>query len=334
MPVPAPSSLPSRIDVGGLPPLTPWRVLTSWTPHPSTTVVLLAVLGLYLVGVRRLRRRGDRWMTRRVAAAIAGLAVIGIATTSVTQIYAATVFSVSAVQHMLLQMIAPTLLALATPITLALRTLPRPARRILLAVVHSRPARVIGHPAIAFAIFAINLFVFYYTPLFEATLRHPWLDTLTHAHFVAVGFLYYWSVLGIDPVPHRPPFVFRFFLVVGMAPLHVLLGLPIMLSHRLFAGDYFLGLGRTPAEILSDVHTGGALLWAFGDVTAIVLIVGFVSAWSRSDDRDARRLDRALDRIHGTAPTITPWWLEPPPGEAQPASTPYHRPVRGPSGEI
>lgn len=304
-----------------LPPFTGWEALTSWTLRPVAVIVLLALLALYLLGVRRLRRRGDPWATRRVAAWVTGLAIIAFAETSAAQVYSATLFSAGVVQHMTLQMVAPAFLVLAAPVTLALRALPRRPRRVLLAVVHSPPVRAISHPAVAFALSAISLFVFYYTPVLDLTLHHPWLDALSHVHFVAVGFLFYWAILGIDPVPHRPPFPFRFLLVVGMAPMHVLVGLPIMLTDRMYAEDYFLTLGRnTPAEIITDLNTGGALLWAFGDVSAIVLIVGFVTAWSRSDDRDARRLDRALDRIHGSGPTMTPWWLEAPVGDERESS--------------
>lgn len=313
------------------PPFTAWQALTSWTLNADAIVVLLALLGLYLVGVHRLRRRGVPWATQRVVSWAAGLATIAVAETSAAQVYSAALFSAGAVQHMVLQMVAPAFLVLAAPVTLALRTLPRRPRRALLAVVHSPPVRAISHPAAAFALSAISLFVFYYTPILDATLRYPWLDAVSHLHFVAVGFLFYWSILGIDPVPHRPPFAFRFLLVVGMAPMHVLIGLPIMLSDTPYAADYFLALGRnSPDEILTDLNTGGALLWAFGDVSAIVLIVGFVTAWSRSDARDARRLDRALDRIHGSGPTMTPWWLEAPAaGAAEPSRGEPARPASG-----
>lgn len=50
------------------------------------------------------------------------------------------------VQHMILSMVSPVFLALGAPITLALRTLRPPPRRQLLRVLHSRFARVVGHP--------------------------------------------------------------------------------------------------------------------------------------------------------------------------------------------
>jgi putative membrane protein len=54
-------------------------------------------------------------------------------------------------QHLLLGMAGPALLALSAPVTLALRTAPRRARRVLLKVLHSRPAAFLTAPAVAVA---------------------------------------------------------------------------------------------------------------------------------------------------------------------------------------
>ena len=152
--------------------------------------------------------------------------------------------------------------------------------------------------------------MYYYTPVYDASLRSMPLHDFLHWHFVLVGFLFYWSLLGVDPVPHRPPFLFRFMLVVGLAPIHILLGIPIMLMDTLLAGDYYLALDRDwgPSP-LRDQYIGGGILWAFGDVSAAVLIGAFLKRWQRSDEREARRTDRQIDRAYGSGPTMTPWWL-------------------------
>lgn len=295
-----------------LPPLTAESLLSTWSFEPGLIASLVVALGLYLCGVLRLRRRGVAWPIRRVTWWLVGLFVVLVATSSALGTYDDTLFWVHSVQHMLLQMLAPVFLVLAAPMTLALRTLPRRPRRVMLAITHSRPARFVAHPAVAFAIFALTQFLLYYTPLYEATLRQDWLHNFSHVHFVAVGFLFYWALLAIDPVPHRPMFPLKFGLVVGMAPMHVLLGIPIMMSDRLFAGDYYRELGRSwGPNLIADQNIGGAILWAFGDVSSIVLIGAFLAAWSRSDEREARRADRALDRIHGDAATIRAPWLPP-----------------------
>jgi hypothetical protein len=65
--------------------------------------------------------------------------------------------------------------------------------------------------------------------------------------------------------------------------------------------------------LVDDQQLGGALLWALGHVTVLAFILGIIVQWVSSDARAARRADRQLDRIHGNASTIRPWW------EADPA---------------
>lgn len=309
--------VPASMPPADPPPLTGSTMLTSWMFDPAMLVPLALAAGAYLWGVRVLRRRGDAWPTRRIVYWFLGLAVIFIGVSSTLGVYDRALFLIPAIQHMILQMIAPVGLVLGAPTSLALRALPRRGRRILLAVLHTRWARFVTHPAIAFALFAITQFAFYYTALYELSLTNVWVHDIMHWHFVAVGFLFYWALLGIDPSTHRVRFSFKMLLVVGLGPLHILLGIPIMMSKSLFAADFYLALARDwgPAP-LADQHIGGAILWGFGDVSAIALIGAFVVQWFRSDHRTAMRTDRQLDRLHGDAPTIRPWWL------TDPADTP------------
>lgn len=312
MPAPPPAAVLAWMPPADQPPLTIERMLTAWTFDPAMVLPVLVAAGLYLWGVRMLRRRGDAWPVLRTVYWFAGLTLVFLATSSALGVYDRTLFVVPAIQHMLLQMIAPVGLAMGAPITLAMRTVPAVWRRRVLAVVHSRPMRFVGHPAIAFALFAITQFAFYYTPLYEMSLRNVWLHDLSHVHFVLVGFLFFWALLGVDPVPHRPPFFFRFMLVLGLAPMHILLGIPIMLMNELLAEDFYVEVARGwGPTLLDDQAVGGGILWGFGDVSAAALIGAFVLQWYRSDDRDARRTDRALDRRYGAGPTMPPWWLEP-----------------------
>jgi putative membrane protein len=120
----------------GMAPLgvSPW----SWLP----VVPLLVVAAGYLIGVRRLVRRGDRWPPARSGSAAAGLVALAAALLPPVSTHA-DVFTVHVVGHLLLAMLAPLLLALSAPITLVLRIVSVPVRRQVLAVVHSRAGRVL-----------------------------------------------------------------------------------------------------------------------------------------------------------------------------------------------
>lgn len=300
------------------PPLTVSKVFTTWTADPWILVPLLLAASVYLFGVRRLAASGVAWPVSRTILWFVGLGVIAVATSSSVGVYDTVLFSMHSVQHMLLQMIAPAPLGMAAPVTLALRTLPRAPRRVLLTVVHSRVARVVSHPLVAYGLFVISPFVLIYSPLFEATLTNDLLHNLTHVHFVLVGALLYWPLLGVDPLPNPLPFVFRLMLVIGLGPAHIVLGIPIMLSKSLIAPDFFLEVGRVwGTDPLADQKIGGGLLWVFGDIVVIFMLIGLLRQWGHSEDREQRRLDRHLDRLHGAnTPTIPPWWLTDDPREA------------------
>lgn len=294
------------------------RIFTSWTIEPWVLVPLLLAAAGYLLGVRTLTAGGVAWPVSRTVLWFTGLGVIAVATSSSIGVYDTALFSMHSVQHMLLQMIAPAPLGMAAPVTLALRTLPARPRRLLLAVIHSRFFRTVSHPLVAYGLFVVSPFVLIYSPLLTASLTNDVVHNLTHVHFVLVGTLLYWPLLGIDPIPNPLPYVFRFMLVVGLGPAHVVLGIPIMLSSELFAADHYLAVGQAwGTDPLADQRIGGGLLWIFGDIVVMFMLSGMFRQWWLSDEREQRRVDRHLDRVHGVATaTVAPWWLTDDPREA------------------
>ena len=136
--------------------------------HPGSRSVLLVAAGALPL------RRAPAAAARRPLAGRphggvlprAGLGSIAAVTVSGLGAYDTTLLSVHMVQHMVLSMVAPIFLALGAPVTLALRTLPPRPRRVLLAVLHSRVARVLTFPLVAFGLFVANPFVLYFTGLY------------------------------------------------------------------------------------------------------------------------------------------------------------------------
>jgi putative copper resistance protein D len=284
---------------GDLPaPLTPERLLTAWTLAPLPVAGALLLAGIYLIGVRRLRAGGVRWSRLRTASWLGGAGVFLVATQSALATYDTVLISVHMVQHMVLTMVVPVLLALGCPITLALRTLPPRPRGALLAVIHSRLARVLTNPVLAGLVFVANPFVLYFTGLYEATLRSPLLHDLNHAHFVAIGCLWFWPLLGLDPMPRRVPYGLRVLAVFATLPFHAFLGVVIMGSSQVLGGDWYAGLGRdwgpTPLE---DQEMAGGILWATGDLVGVAVLFVLFLQWARSSEREAAREDRRLDRM-------------------------------------
>ena len=282
-----------------LPPLTLGSFLSSWELAWLPVLGVVVVGGLYLYGVRRLRHRGDRWPVGRTICFVGlGLGSFLLVTTSALAVYDTTLFWVHMVQHMVLAMVTPVFLALGAPITLALRTLPTGGRRQLLRVLHSRVARVLTFPVVAGVIFVATPFALYFTGWYEATLRNPLLHELNHVHFVLVGCLWFWPLLSLDPMPNRVPYPMRLIAVFATMPFHAFLGVAIMSSSTLIAADWYLSLDRHwGPDPLADQHLGGGLLWASGDLVALLVLGALFLQWAKASEREAVREDRRLDRL-------------------------------------
>lgn len=290
-PLVAPPDLP--------PPLTAARLLTDWEPAVLPLVGAAVVGVLYLYGVHRLRGRGDTWSRWRTTLFVGGgLGSFVVATTSGLAVYDTTLLWVHMVQHMVLGMVTPVLLALGGPITLALRVLPRRGRAVLLEVLHSRVAKVMSFPVVAGAIFIVTPVALYLTGWYEATLRNPLLHDLNHVHFVLVGSLWFWPILGLDPMPMRLPYPMRLIAVFVTMPFHAFLGITIMGASTVIARDYYSDLGRTWGPSLAkDQEIAGGVLWAAGDLVALLVLGALFVQWARASEREAVREDRRLDRL-------------------------------------
>ena len=288
-----------------LPDFGPLSVFTQARPAVLPLLLVLLPAAAYVLGVRRLHARGDRWpVGRSVSFLVGGLGTIALATMSGLAAYDLSLFSVHMVQHMLLSMVATVFLALGAPVTLALRTLPKAPRSMLLRLLHSRFAAVLSFPLIPWLLFVASPFALYFSGWYAATLDNALLHGLLHLHFLAVGSLFFWPLLGIDPVPGRSGHPFRMLLVAATLPFHAFLGVAIMSvepdGRGLLAGQHYLPLHGL-AESVFQQQLGGGLLWASGDIIGLMFLAVLLTQWMRASEREAEREDRRLDRIDARA---------------------------------
>jgi putative copper resistance protein D len=290
-----------------VPPFDAGRLVTGWELAPVPLVVTVWVAGFYLLGVRALHRRGDAWpLGRTVSFVGVGMGSFYVATSSGLAAYDTTLLSVHMVQHMVLSMLVPLALALGAPVTLALRTLPQRPRRWLLAVLHSRVAKVLSFPPLTLTLYVVSPWALYFSGWYVATLNHVWLHELMHLHLVVIGALFFWPIVGIDPVPGRVAYPFRILLVVLTLPFHAFLGVTIMGQETLLAGDHYLALRELPGygwlpDAMADQHLAGGLLWSSGDVIGLLLIGVLFVQWVRASMKEAAREDRRLDLLEARA---------------------------------
>ncbi|WP_395926217.1 cytochrome c oxidase assembly protein [Arthrobacter sp. PM3] len=301
----APEASPAFILSGyELPPeLTPGRWLTEWRLDWLWIAVVVFGLVSYLLGVRKVLRRGDAWPWFRTVNWVIGLLVLTYVTSGPPSVYGRILFSAHMMDHMALTMVAPIFLVLGAPMTLALRALTprrdssRGPREWLLIIIHSKFSQLVTHPLFAAANFAGSIVLFYYSDAFGYAMRDHVGHELMNLHFALTGYIFVLTMIGTDPLPRRAPYPMRLLLLLATMGFHAFFGVAIMGGTGLLAADYFGNLGRTwgnPA--LLDQQMGGAVAWGIGEVPTLLVAIGVAIMWSRSDARESKRTDRAADR--------------------------------------
>lgn len=289
-------------SVQDLPPFGPGTFWSQWGFEPLPLVVTVWATGLYFVGVASLRRRGDAWPVGRSIAWAVGMLAFYVATSSGLAAYDTVLLSAHMVQHMVLSMVVPLSLALGAPVTLALRTLPRRPRGWLLALLHSRLAKVLGFPPLTFALYVLSPWALYFSGWYDASLRSTYVHEMMHVHLVLVGALFFWPIVGVDPLPGRGGHPFRVLLTVMTLPFHAFLGVTIMGQQALLGGDWYPSLHHGPLgawlpDPEADQRLAGGILWGAGDLVGLVFFVVLFVQWVRSSVKEAEREDRRLDRL-------------------------------------
>lgn len=279
-------------------PLEGLRYLTAWEFPPIAVITLLVVGGLYLWGVHTLRKRGDKWPVMRTVSFVGlGLGSIAVAVFSFLGVYDTVLFFTHMIQHMLLNMIAPVFLVFGAPVTLALRALPKRPRGWLLTVLHSWVAKVLLFPPLTTGLMIASPFILYMTGFYQLTLENDFWHDFLHFYLVTVGCLFFFPLLGVDPVPIKMPYPIRILLFMLTMPFHAFLGVTIMGSTQLIAEEWYLGFDRSwGMSPLEDQTWAGGLIWATGDITMFAAMITIFIQWVQESQREARRVDRALDR--------------------------------------
>ena len=291
--------------VGMALPADPPTVGRLLSPHLDSVMLTFSLLagGLGLAGTVRLRRRGIGWPVLRTLSWLAGLGTVLLVTATGIGEYAMTLFSTHMLQHMVLTMLSPILLVLGAPVTLALRAL-KPAERgqrgpreWVAAALHSRPTVVLTNPVVALGIYLGSLYGLYFTGIFSWLMGSHYGHVFMLVHFLASGYLFFWTIIGTDPTPRPIPYPVRILDLLASMGVHAFFGVVVMMSTALVAGG---GYGRVAppwlASPLTDQGTGGGIAWAFGEIPSVLTLLALMAQGIRSEERFARRTERQADR--------------------------------------
>jgi putative copper resistance protein D len=283
-----------------LPPFTLARGLEFGGDAIFLALCLIA-LALYGWGVLRLWRRGDGWQMGRALAFAGGVASIMVVTCTRLNDYGMVLFSVHMVQHMVLSMLSPILLLLGAPATLLLRALPsagrlRGIRAAVVWLLHSRGMRVVTSPLFTIPLFVVSLYGLYFTSLFDFLMASRAGHLAMMFHFLAVGLVFFWPIMGVDPGPHRAGYLMRMLELFATMPFHAFFGIALMMASEPMVDAFTDPAASLSVDPVADQSAAGGVAWGFSEIPTVIVLIALVIQWYLSEQRATRRQDRAADR--------------------------------------
>lgn len=243
----------------------PDHLFRDWIPFLLVLILALGYLGTTVV----LKRKKRNWSGWHTLSFLVGTAFLGMALLPSLMHWAHSDLRGHMVQHLLLGMFSPIFLVLGAPITLGLKALPVKAARGLTTILRSSVFQFLSHPVTAFLLNIGGMYVLYLTPLYNQSLANPSLHYLIHFHFLGAGFLFTWSMIGLDPAPNRPGFRVRLIVLFFSIAAHA------FLSKYMYA--YGFPLHSPHSE--EQVREAAKLMYYWGDLSELLLTISLFATF-------------------------------------------------------
>lgn len=290
--------------------------LSSWTLNGPAIAVFLVTATIYLRGWRRsrqlLRSRKDG---QRIAAFLAGLFLVFLATESPLDAFDSLYLSAHMTQHLLLMMFAPPLILLGNPLLPMLRGMPRRFVREGLGPFLSWLAlrRVSGwfvSLPVAWAAFVFST-VFWHLPKFyELALSSPFWHGVQHASFFWTGISFWWPIIEPGPAKSKSPVWMKVPYLLFADIVNTALSAFFVFSGRLLYPSYEAArLGNFSAQ--DDQTVAGLIMWVPGSlvylVPAFVFAMRLLSTGRLRERRDVVELRREPGKRLGMQFNLPRW---------------------------
>ncbi len=313
--------------------LTLLRAVTSWTFDPWAFVIIVVLAGAYLAGVRKLSRAGTPWPRARIISFVGlGLGALFLATMWWTGVYSGVLFYARAAQTIMLLLVAPMFLALGRPLSLAIATLPGQGGRRLAGVIASRTARTLTFPAVSTVVLVAVPFVMYFSPWYTAYFHSGMVRGLTYLALMAPGFVFFWTLARVDPVPKAYPYLVALWITITEVVGDAILGIAVAGDSHLIGGAYYLALARPWGPSLRfDQALGGGTLWVLGDLVGLPFLVAQLFHMIKEDESEAAEIDAELDAREAQVAAATAAKAADPADAPDPAGAAGHVPANPPA---
>jgi putative membrane protein len=209
-----------------------------------------------------------------------GVVVVAVAISPPFHSLADKLLYVHMAQHLLLADIGALLVVLG---------LTGPVIQPLLALPVLDRLRVLAHPAVAFPLWLVDLYVWHLPPLYQAALSSDLVHALEHGFFFLFGANVWLALFGPLPKPEWFGNAAKLGYIVGMRLTYALLGNVLLWSSTVFYPDYRKHEAARHFGSLRDQGLAGTIMMIEGSILTILLF-GWLFMKTASEQEERQRL--------------------------------------------
>jgi putative membrane protein len=234
----------------------------SGTYEPLQLLFLLAAGVGYYARARTLGRQGRPVPLGRQLSFGAGLALVFVSLASPVAHLGEELLLAHMAQHLVMADVGALLIVtgLTGPILQPLLGL-RPLDRL----------RALAHPAVAFPLWAANLYVWHLPVLYEGALENELVHAIEHGAFLAFGINMWMSLFGPLPMPAWFGNGAKLVYIILVRLAGAALANVFIWSEKVFYPDYAPGEAEWGVSALNDQSVAGAIMMIEGSVLTILL---------------------------------------------------------------
>ena len=270
------------------------NVFTMWRFDIVFGTLAIVLAALYLRGVIILKRRGESWPLSRTLWFMGGCLMLLITMCSGIGMYMPALFSMHMVGHMILSMGVPVFWVLGGPLTLALRSIDAgEPHQWVEALIDNPLIRMLTIPWVNTIQFVVFFYGLYLEPLYTTAISEHAGHLGMNVLFLLSGTIYFWELIGIDPLPGRGGPMGRIVWLTGSLPFHMFFGVALMQMQLILGLDFYsiLGLPWSP-DLLRDQNAGGGIAWASGQFPLVIVYAVLLREFYRDDRRQQKAYDK------------------------------------------
>jgi putative membrane protein len=244
----------------------------------------IALLGLlYARRVRTLALDGHPVPGWRQACFYSGFIVIGVALTSLGAASQDLLFA-HMIEHLLLGDIAALLIVLG---------LTGPLLAPILRIRLFDRLRALAHPAVAFPLWVIDLYIWHLPVFYQAALRHTGVHALEHAMFLGFGVNMWMCLFGPLPMPSWFGNLGKLIYIIAVRLAGTILGNVFLWSGTVFYPYYIHGDAIYHISPVADQNIAGAVMMVEESILTLGLFCWLFLRAARENEERQELLDFA-----------------------------------------